>query len=240
MAREDIPTADMTLGQITAKVKENFEAHTRTRIEYALKQGELLSAAWKLCESADCGIAGDNPKARYGAWVSANFPDTYQTTSTFLNYRKLHEGFGHLGATGVVKIGLSNCYFLNNESPENTQLVIEAAAKLRKGKKLSFADVQDLLCSPEPEPTPEEEEQRRRERTERFDAKYGQYDSGFEQRIIDFTKGSASIFTKEEYRLIAACLHPAGELSEAKKTTAFQVFTNMKERLVTSFQSLQI
>ena len=38
--------------------------------------GRLVSVARKMCESKDCGIEGDNPKARFGTWVSENFSDT--------------------------------------------------------------------------------------------------------------------------------------------------------------------
>lgn len=40
------------------------------------RKGELLSIGRALCDSPDCGIEGDNPNERFGAWVSVNFTAT--------------------------------------------------------------------------------------------------------------------------------------------------------------------
>jgi hypothetical protein len=42
--------------------------------------GRLVSVAREMCKKKDCGIEGDNPDARFGKWVSGNFPDTPQKT----------------------------------------------------------------------------------------------------------------------------------------------------------------
>ena len=132
----------------------------------------------------------------------------------------------------IAKIGLSNCYYLGEETDEQKQLVIAAAAELPEGKKLSFVDLQDVIHPPEPDPTPEEKEKNRRERAERFDEKYCRDDGPFDWKRLRFLSGSASIFTAKEYRLIAACLHPTGEISGERKTEAFQLFTDRKDKLV--------
>ena len=44
------------------------------------------------CNDPACGLAGPNPDARFGRWVSENFTDTHWRT--LLNARRLWEVFG--------------------------------------------------------------------------------------------------------------------------------------------------
>ena len=58
----------------------------------AWELGRLVALARLRCEDPDCGIAGPNPDARFGRWVSANFADTYQRR--LYEARRLWEVFG--------------------------------------------------------------------------------------------------------------------------------------------------
>jgi len=62
--------------------------------------GETLSQARVLCESPDCGIDGDNPDVRYGAWVSEKVFDPL-TDRTLLNIRRMWQIFGERHAIPV-------------------------------------------------------------------------------------------------------------------------------------------
>lgn len=69
-------------------MKPMIERHERDVWEL----GRIVSAARLRCEDPACGIAGPNPDARFGKWVSANFADTY--SRRLYEARRLWEVFG--------------------------------------------------------------------------------------------------------------------------------------------------
>ena len=54
--------------------------------------GRIVSAARLRCEDPACGIAGQNPDARFGRWCAENFGTHHR--DTILNARRLWEVFG--------------------------------------------------------------------------------------------------------------------------------------------------
>jgi hypothetical protein len=131
-----------SLEQIAAEIIAAENGHRLNRIEFSLGQGARLSAARHLCESAECGVEGPNPDARFGFWLEENFADTYSNTRTLYNYRALFENFGHLSPDTIRLIGVSNCYRLANTTDEVKRLVIDRA---EAGEKLSGETVDEII-----------------------------------------------------------------------------------------------
>jgi len=70
---ELLEAGEESLNELADQARSILERHERE----AWELGRVVAKARLRCEDPACGIAGPNPDARFGRWVSANFADTY-------------------------------------------------------------------------------------------------------------------------------------------------------------------
>lgn len=106
------------------------------------EKGRILAEARLKCESPDCGYAGDNPDARFGAWVSGKLPYTDQ--KTIWRYRRQWEVFGHRRDDPVIqKIPQSARYKL--AQPQMDDFRDEAIEILGQHDTISLSVVEETI-----------------------------------------------------------------------------------------------
>ncbi|MFH5772693.1 hypothetical protein ACHFJ0_00500 [Paracoccus sp. NGMCC 1.201697] len=145
--------AGLSLVELSEALRDLTGRHAEERVRFALTVGSILSAGRALCESPDCGIAGDNPNVRFGKWVAETVSETPMAElemRTARNYMALSRAFGHLPVTVVMRIGLAHGYKLAAADADSRAWAIE---HVQAGGTVTASDLRRLL-DPPARPTP--------------------------------------------------------------------------------------
>lgn len=139
---ELIPAGDESLPELAEKAVDILDRHERDVWEL----GRIVSAARLRCEDPACGVAGQNPDARFRKWVSTNFVDTHG--NTLLNARRLWEVFGQrqdevafIPQSGLYALAEPKC----DDAREALLAELKASNLANKRDKIRVADVDEAI-----------------------------------------------------------------------------------------------